>query len=214
MRGPTVADPAPKIRDRLLAFASEVLRPDFRPRWWDFAITILIAAIAYPIVTRLFWLGKGATFEAASYYVLIFGLPTAVVVLNMYWRSPDARTKMRMRVLLQVAIMIVILVPLNQAGRKALRASIAQAQQNGRTALWEIRSFRKRYGSLPKSLAEIAPPDDDPLATPTFGEEFSYEVKGDEFILQLRLPTGKTLIYDSKRPRKLPDRGTRERAID
>ncbi len=193
-------DPASSSQRGVFAAARAALRAEFRPRWWEFAITFVLVASAYPFVTRLFWLGKGATFEAVSYYVVICGLPAAAIVLNKFWRSPDARAKAAMRALLQVAIAIVMLGFLNFAGRMAYDASIKQNYRNGLTVLQEIRSFKEQYGRLPRSLLEIDRPEDDPLPTPTFGGEFGYEVQGEDFILRLKLPSGRTFIHDSRGP--------------
>jgi len=197
-KGPEVAEPAPKARGSLLAYVRERFAPAFRPRWWEFAIPLAIAAGAYPLVTRLFWAGEAGAFEAVSGRVVVWGLPVAVVFLVKFWRSPHERAKAAARALLQVTILILLLVILNIAGRMAYAASVEETVRNAHAVLKEIRSFRKREGRLPNSLAELERSAGRDLPGPTFGGEFGYEVRGDDFVLRTTLPCGRTIGHDSR----------------
>jgi len=197
-----VAEPVPHGRGGLLAYVRERFAPAFRPRWWEFAIPIALAAVAYPFVTRLFSAGEAATFEAVSGRVVVWGLPVAVVFLVKFWRSPHERAKAAARALLQVTILILMLVLLIYAGRTAYAASIDETMRNAHAVLKEIRSFREREGRLPESLAELERSAGRYLPGPTFGGEFGYEMRGDDFVLRLTLPSGRTIGHDSRGPRE------------
>jgi len=197
-KGLEVAEPAPKARGSLLAFFRDRFAPAFRPRWWEFAIPLALAGFAYPFVTRLFWTGEAATFEAVSGRVVVWGLPVAVVFLVKFWRSPHGRAKAAARILLQVTILIMLLVLLTYAGRMAYAESVEETVRNAHAVLEEIRSFREREGRPPMSLAELERSADRDLPGPTFGGEFGYEVRGDDFVLRTTLPSGRTIGHDSR----------------
>ncbi|MHC5057611.1 MAG: hypothetical protein ACYTKD_23295 [Planctomycetota bacterium] len=193
-----------------LAAVRAALRPEFRPRWWEFAITFGLLALAYPLVTRVFWLGGGMAFATVSGYVVVCGLPVAITVLSILWKSPDPRAKAAARALLQLAIVIVMLVILRIAGGIAYHASIEQSRRNGLVVVQEIHSFRERHGRLPRSLEEVERSGDRKLPGPTFGGEFGYELQENGYLLQFKLPTGLTFVHDSRREGGRSDGGGAE----
>jgi len=197
-KGPEVAEQAPPKPSGPIALLRDRLAPAFRPRWWEFAITLAIAGSAYPFITRLFSEGKAATFEAVAGRVVVWGLPVAVVFLVKFWRSPHERAKVAARALLQVAILILMLALLNIAGRMTYAASVEETMRNAHAVLEEIRSFREREGRLPESLAELERATGRALPGPAFGGEFEYEVRGDDFVLRTTLPSGLTIGHDSR----------------
>ncbi len=207
-----MAAPDPTSEGGFLATVRAALRPAFRPRWWEFAVSFGLAALAAPFVTRLFWLERGAAFATVSGHAVKFGLPAAIVTLAVLWKLPDARAKAAARVLLQLAIVVTMLVPLNIAGGMASTASYRQTVRNAEVVLQEIHSFRATRGRLPESLDELRRAADRALPEPTYGGRFDLEkVEGLEkvdglekvesgFVLTLRVPgRPEVILFDSRK---------------
>ncbi len=191
---------APELprEDGFLAKVLAALRPEFRPRWWEFAITFGLLALTYPFVTRLFWVGRGMTIAVVSGYTVRIGLPTEIIALSILWKLDDRRARAGARALLQVTIATVMLVPLNISGGMAYRASVERSRMNGLAIVREILSFREKHGRLPESLDEIERSGRLELPKPTFGGDYDYELLDDGYILRLELPSGGTFVHDGR----------------
>lgn len=180
-------------------------RPGFRPKWWDFAASLGLVLVLAPFVLWAFWRGKSFEAHVLSAEAFLLGLPPALILLAVLWKSTGWSSRLLNRAMLQLTVILFLLIPLNIGGAIVEDASLRRTFRAGESVAAALESYRERHGRYPESLAEAASALGGPLPQPTIDREFGYSADEKGFSLSFGGGLFRWWIYQSQTGKWLMD---------
>ena len=177
--------------------------PGFRPRWFDFAITMFFAFFAAVYILVACWNGRQFDLAKSLVPLILYGSPILLMVFLILYKFTWYPLCILARLSLQGLIFQALLFLLMIAGTLVYQASVHRTFYNSRELVRALEDYRERNNTYPESLEILEKARKEPLPIPTIPQRdrrgFNYHSHDDYYTLSFSGDFLDWWDYDSRK---------------